>query len=358
MKNKWLGFACLLPLLSGCNDANSSISASSDTVSKQQIDTIITNINKQYPDASNELKQNALNTAIRAIENLVFVKGGSFEMGDFGAPCEIPSGTVNRIDWSPNVQCLSSPFSTTTGADYLHKVTLNSYSMSKYETSFMDMEWMRQLNSLPVADNKWDGYRILEGEIVQRNSKEYEELISHNINTAAKTKNWQEAKDYCQWLGSVTTLPFDLPTEAQWEYAARSRGEKRYFATNTGYLQFKNSYYIELNSGKNIHYTESEVNADIYDSEKEIGLWPENPLGISGMNNNISEWVNDWFSAEYYLESPENNPKGPKIGKEKVMRDAVGTTMTFSRIPMTPEKSSYSVRSSFRCSLQQTSPST
>jgi hypothetical protein len=46
MKNKWLGLACLLPLLSGCNDANSSISASSKTVSKQQIDTVITNIKK------------------------------------------------------------------------------------------------------------------------------------------------------------------------------------------------------------------------------------------------------------------------------------------------------------------------
>ncbi len=353
MKNKWLGFACLLPLLSGCNDAHSSISASSDTVSKQQIDTIITNINKLYPDASTELKQNALNTAVRAIENLVFVKGGSFEMGDFGAPCEIPSGTVNRIDWSPDVQCLGSPLSTSTGADHLHKVTLDSYSMSKYETSFMDMEWMRQLSNLPVADNKWDGYQILEGETIQRDSKEYQELISHKTNKIAKTKLWQEAKDYCQWLGNVTTLPFDLPTEAQWEYAARSRGEKRYFATNNGYLQLQGGAYYDPNTEYYVNYNNDDVNAST-SPEKYIGQWPANLLGIYGMSNQISEWVNDWYSADYYQESPERNPQGPKIGTQKVMRDATGATMVFSRIDTLSEY--YTV--GFRCSLQQATPIT
>ncbi|MDD9177626.1 MULTISPECIES: formylglycine-generating enzyme family protein [Aliivibrio] len=354
MKNKWLGFACLLPLLSGCNDANSSMSASSDTVSKQQIDTIITNINKQYPDASNELKQNALNTAVRAIENLVFVKGGSFEMGDFKAPCEIPSRTTNRIDWSPDAQCLSSPLSTRKGADYLHKVTLDSYSMSTYETSFMDMEWMRKINGLPVAADKMDGYHVVKGEVIERGSEDYEYLLTRRKNQSARTINWQQAKDYCQWLGNLTVLPFDLPTEAQWEYAARNRGEKRYYATNNGYLQYRNGQYFNPNTGYYIDYTDDEVNAGT-STEDQIGQWPANPLGIYGMSNNIREWVNDWYSPTYYQESLENNPQGPKTGKEKVMRDGTGA-MTIDRVPNKLEEDRYYPSYSFRCSLQQKIP--
>jgi formylglycine-generating enzyme required for sulfatase activity len=354
MKNKWLGLACLLPLLNGCNDAHSSISASSDTVSKQQIDTIISNINKQYPDASNELKQNALNTAVRAIENLVFVKGGSFEMGDFRAPCEIPSRTTNRIDWSPDAQCLSSPLSTRKGADYLHKVTLDSYSMSTYETSFMDMEWLRQINGLPVAANKMDGYHVVEGEVVERGSEDYEYLLTRKKNQSAGTKNWQQAKDYCQWLGNLTALPFDLPTEAQWEYAARNRGEKRYYATNNGYRQLLDSGYYDPSTGYRVDYTNEEANANT-GLETYIGRWPANPLGIYGMNNNIREWTNDWYSPNYYQESPELNPRGPKTGKEKVTRDGTAA-MTIDRVNKPIKRDSYYSSYSFRCSLQQKTP--
>ncbi|CAQ81898.1 putative lipoprotein (plasmid) [Aliivibrio salmonicida LFI1238] len=352
MKKKWLGLACLLPLLSGCNDANSSISASSETVSKQQIDTIITNIKKLYPDASNELKQHTLNTAIRAIENLVFVKGGSFEMGDFRAPCEIPSGTINRIDWAPDSQCFASPSSTTTGANNIHKVTLDSYSMSSYETSFMDMEWMRQINGLPVAaDNMADGG------IIKRHSDRYKKVIQYRKNQAARTINWHEAKNYCQWLSNLTALPFDLPSEAQWEYAARNRGEKRYYATNNGYRQLLGSGYNNPSTGYRVNYTDEEANSST-EREAYIGRWPANPLGVYGMSNNISEWVNDWYSPTYYQESPEHNPRGPKTGKEKIMRDAGGATMTFARIPKNIEVDRYYSSNSFRCSLQKETPET
>ncbi|WP_104035259.1 formylglycine-generating enzyme family protein [Vibrio jasicida] len=347
MKNRWLGMACVLPLLVACNSESSAIPVSSETVSQKQIDTIVSNINKLYPEATPEQKLKAAKTVVRAIEELVFVEGGSFEMGDFGAPCEAPSRTPNRMDWSPDVQCLSSPSSGETGAYNLHRVTLDSYSIAKFETRFIDMEWMRQINGFPVAADRGK-------HIIERNSELYKKVISKWKNNAASAKKWQEAKDYCQWLGDVSALPFDLPTEAQWEYAARSRGGKGYFATNNGYRQMYNSHYFDPEVGRNVDYKESEVNSST-DIEN-VDTYPPNPLGIAGMSNQVSEWVNDWYSPTYYQTSPEHNPQGPDSGTEKVLRDAGGMTMVFSRIHDIPVLESYFPSVSFRCALQQPSP--
>ncbi|MCK6265795.1 formylglycine-generating enzyme family protein [Vibrio sp. ZSDE26] len=345
MKNKWLTAIALAPAIGACSDTNWANKLSSDSVSQEQIKTISNNIEKLYPDASDELKYKAADVAVRAIENLVFVEGGSFEMGDFGMPCEVPSGTVNRIDWTPDVECLSSPTSVETGAVYLHDVTLDSYSMSAYETSFSDMEWMRQINGLPVAYNSYDQPNA----DINRNSSTYHELIDNSSNLIAWTKKWQEAKDYCLWLGEVTTLPFDLPTEAQWEYAARSEGKKNYYATNNGYLQFDGDSYIIPESGIYIEIKREEANAPVSLSAA-IGKYPPTPLGIYDMSNLIREWVNDWYSPNYYQVSPKYNPLGPEDGTLKVVRGGANT-MTFDRSYEPPKLERYSVIS-FRCSSQ------
>ncbi|KKC97885.1 formylglycine-generating enzyme family protein [Photobacterium halotolerans] len=336
-----LGLACTLPLFAACNDNNSPINITSETVSQQQLDTIVANIEKRYPEATQEQKQNAAEVVVRAIENLVFVEGGSFEMGDFGAPCEIPSRTVSRMDWSPDAECLSSPGSQMTGADHLHKVTLDSYSIAKFETRFIDMEWMRQINGLHVAKDD-----AKDQSIIQRDSKTYQWLITDMKDYPASAKAWQEAKDYCQWLGQVSAMPFDLPTEAQWEYAARSRGQKYYFATNNGYNQLREAIYFDPDTDRYVEYTENDANTST--NTEEVDRYPPNPLGIYGMSNPVSEWVDDWYSPDYYEYSPELNPKGPKEGTEKVLRDAGGTTMTFSRIHSVPVKSAYFYSTSFR----------
>ncbi|WP_311567446.1 formylglycine-generating enzyme family protein [Photobacterium arenosum] len=340
-----LGLACTLPLLAACNDNNSPINITSETVSQQQLDTIVTNIEKRYPEATQEQKQNAADVVVRAIENLVFVEGGSFDMGDFGAPCEIPSGTISRIDWSPDAECLSSPFSQETGAAFLHKVTLDAYSIAKFETRFIDMEWMRQINGLPVAKDD-----AKDQSIIQRDSETYQWLITNMKDYPASAKAWQEAKDYCQWLGHVSEMPFDLPTEAQWEYAARSRGQKYYYATDNGYHQVLEDAYFDPEIDRYVEY--NEIDANTSTNTKEVDRYPPNPLGIYGMSNPVSEWVEDWYSPDYYEYSPELNPKGPKEGTEKVLRDSGGTTMTFSRNHSVPIKSAYFYSTSFRCALQ------
>ncbi|MBN3494866.1 formylglycine-generating enzyme family protein [Vibrio neptunius] len=349
MKNRGLALGCMLPLLAACNTNSSVIHVTSDTVSQQQLDTIVNNIEQHYPDATNVQRQRAADVVVRAIETLIFVEGGSFDMGDFGAPCLIPSGTVNRIDWSPGVECLSSPASTETGAHQLHKVTLDSYSISKFETRFIDMEWTRLISGLPVAEDY-----TRDRSHVERDSERYELLMSDRKNRAAPAKKWQEAKDYCQWLGSMSGLPFDLPTEAQWEYAARSKGQNYYYATNNGYIQVYGYHYRDPKTGEYREDTKEEANAP--KNIEDVDTFPPNPLGVYGMSNQVSEWVNDWYSPDYYINSPEHNPQGPETGTEKVLRDGAGTTMTFSRLHDVPEKEGYFPSVSFRCALQQPSP--
>jgi formylglycine-generating enzyme len=343
MNYKWITSFLPLSLLVGCN--SEAIEITSDTVPKQQIQTIIDNINKHYPNASNELKQNAADVVVRAIENMVSVKAGTFEMGDFLAPCDIPSGTRNRIDWTPDADCLSSPSSEETGADILHKVTLDSYSIAKYETTFMDMEWMRQINGLPVADED-----LKTGKIISRDSEEYQKDIERFSKSAAPTKHWQEAKDYCIWLGKISDQHFDLPTEAQWEFAARSRGKHLYYSTNTGYRQTTRPYFNPIQK-KYLEYNKNDINSSV-ELETFVGKYPSNPLGIFGMSNQISEWVNDWYSDDYYHNSPTINPTGPNSGTTKVLRDGSGSTMTFDRLFESTDLDTYYPHYSFRCSIQ------
>ncbi|EPT9503223.1 hypothetical protein ACVTP5_004464 [Vibrio parahaemolyticus] len=114
----------------------------------------------------------------------MFVEGSSFEVGDFGAPCEIPSGTPSRMDWSPDVQCFNSPSTGETGAYNLHRVTLDSYSIAKFETRLVDMEWMRWFNKLPVAeDDSRDRIHV------SRDSVQYKYLLEDRQKAAASANH-------------------------------------------------------------------------------------------------------------------------------------------------------------------------
>ncbi|NIY94682.1 hypothetical protein HCZ28_20675, partial [Vibrio diazotrophicus] len=146
MKLSWLGVAVLLLPLTAC-DADSKIRISSSQISSQQAKKIRENIQQLYPNASSQEQRQIADVAVKAIENLLFVEGGSFDMGDFKAPCEIPSRTKERMDWSPEHTCYSM-FSDG-GEINLHKVTLDSYSIAKFETTYADMEVMRKVNGLP-----------------------------------------------------------------------------------------------------------------------------------------------------------------------------------------------------------------
>ena len=111
-------------------------------------------------------------------------------------------------------------------------------------------------------------------------------------------------------------LPVDLPTEAQWEYAARSRGQFFMIATDDG----------NVVHGRNVPYdAQLELISPFNElSNYPVGLFPANPLGLHDMSTNRVEWVSDWYAEDAYKTAPSMNPQGPVTGTHKVVRSGTG----------------------------------
>jgi formylglycine-generating enzyme len=233
--------------------------------------------------AANSNTDAAARLVKKSKDNMVFVQGGVFQMGDFGrkhGPDKLPHNPPYAF---------SEP---------MHEVELDSFSMSKYKVTY----------------DEFDVYTAAVGR--PKIAQAFFDLESRKIQGAPAGTNWQDAKDYCLWLAKESGLPFDLPTEAQWEYAARNRGEFVLFATVNG----------EFEKGKNVPSYEQfkeikSVSDTIYGGYVyPVGKFPPTPLGLYDMTGNGTDWMNDWFDKDYYAKAPRKNPKGPDTGIGKVIR--------------------------------------
>ncbi|HBA26440.1 MAG TPA: hypothetical protein DCY98_03455, partial [Nitrospinae bacterium] len=95
---------------------------------------------------------------------------------------------------------------------------------------------------------------------------------------------------------------FRLPTEAEWEYAARSGGKSEKYS---GGNNIDSVAWYSGNSGSKTH---------------PVGQKEANGLGLYDMTGNVWEWTNDWYADDYYRKSPKNNPEGASSGQHRVLR--------------------------------------
>ena len=184
----------------------------------------------------------------KLIANMVKVEGGTFMMGDDnGEDDEKPA----------------------------HRVTLSDYYICKYEVT--QAEWKAVMGENPTSDGgKWTSKYGL------------------GSNYPAYYISGDDCDAFIRKLNELTGLKFRLPTEAQWEYAARggknSRGYK--YSGTTDNLGTVAWYYS--NSGRKTH---------------PVGKKQENELGLYDMSGNVEEWCSDWYG--YYRSSPQTDPTGP-----------------------------------------------
>lgn len=129
-----------------------------------------------------------------------------------------------------------------------------------------------------------------------------DEVFSHP-RMPAVGPSWHDAIAYCQWLGDVLGQSLRLPTEAEWEHAAKAGRE------------------VVYPWGDGAPETLPDYEARWRDSPEIVDLYPSlHPLGFHGLGENVHEWCQDWYDADYYAVSPQRNPRGPSGGKRRVSR--------------------------------------
>jgi formylglycine-generating enzyme len=115
--------------------------------------------------------------------------------------------------------------------------------------------------------------------------------------------SWFDAVAYCEWLSGLTGLPYRLPTEAEWERAARGGVEGKLFPWGDDPPTSRPDYLARWKTGP----------------EPVEGSEP-NGYGLFEMCENMHEWCSDWFAPAYYAASPDHNPQGPETGARKASR--------------------------------------
>jgi len=164
-----------------------------------------------------------------------------------------------------------------------HPVLLEAFYMDIHEVSNREYE----------AYCKSSGYKYPEfwGMDLYRSGPDYPDYPVVGVSQF-------DATQYAEWAGKR------LPTEAEWEYAARGGLED-----------------ISYPYGEKADHSMSRLNdPEAVKGPVKTGSYPPNGYGLYDMSGNVWEWVSDWFSESYYSESPEQNPNGPSTGTFRVFR--------------------------------------
>jgi formylglycine-generating enzyme required for sulfatase activity len=115
--------------------------------------------------------------------------------------------------------------------------------------------------------------------------------------------SWHEGAEYCAWLSASTGRKYRLPTEAEWERAARGGDEGRLFPWGDAGPESLPNYANRWQSGP-----------------EPVGRSASNAFGLFDICANVHEWCSDWYDPNYYAVSPERNPRGPENGTRRASR--------------------------------------
>ncbi len=243
-------------------------------------------------------------------KDMVFIEGGEFIMGNDG--------------YAGNNQPA-------------HQVWVDGFYIDKYEvTNAQFCQFLNEKGNQTDAGKLWLDIRESRCQIVYQNGK-YLPKAGYDHHPVINV-TWYGARAYAQWTGKR------LPTEAEWEFAARGGNRSNHF-------EF---------SGSNNYQEVAWVQENTSDSQP-IGLKKPNELGLYDMSGNVWEWCEDYYDAAYFKNSPYKNPRGPDAGSKRVIRGGAqshraGFSHVWSRMDYNPT-SSYVILG-FRCAKTPTGAGT
>jgi formylglycine-generating enzyme required for sulfatase activity len=238
--------------------------------------------------------------AIKAQDHIVLVKGGTFEMGDVMGDKKAPDETV-------------------------HTVTLSNFFLAKNELTFDEYDAFCKATGRELpGDEGWgrgkrpvinvDWYDTIEY-CNWRSGQEGLQLV-YSINKNSQDSNNSSTSDSKKWLvtTSRTANGYRLPTEAEWEYAARAGGKKVRFGNGKDIADAK-----EINFDASTDYKKAYSNVGEYRQKTlPVGSFSPNTLDLFDMSGNVWEWCGDWYGT--YPGSASNDPQGPTGGSYRVIR--------------------------------------
>jgi len=115
--------------------------------------------------------------------------------------------------------------------------------------------------------------------------------------------SWFEAIDYCRWLNLQTGHLYRLPTEAEWERAARAGKDNKLYPWGDEPPRSQPRYHERWINGP-----------------ERVAQYTPNSFGLFDICENVHEWCSDWYQADYYANSPDSHPQGPKSGERRASR--------------------------------------
>src|SRR5581483_11114694 len=130
---------------------------------------------------------------------------------------------------------------------------------------------------------------------------------------------WHDAVEFCRKLGELpaekkTGRRYRLPTEAEWEYACRA-------GTTTVFHYGDNLDAYKANFCGLVYAAYGNAGAGPFlRSTTSVGAYAANPFGLYDTHGNVQEWCQDWYAADAYTKGPAQDPQGPEIGTERVLR--------------------------------------
>ncbi len=250
-------------------------------------------------------------SSVISIDNMLKLPGGKFLMGtddQEGFPAD-GEGPVREISLD------SFYIDATTVTNFQFAEFINA---TGYKTEAQQFGWSFVFYGLLSDGDKKKDYQVAaptpwwwsvpgaQWDHPEGNNSSLDERMDHPVIHIS----WNDAQAYCQWAGKR------LPTEAEWEYAARG-----------GLVQKKFPWGDELTpAGEHLcniwqgNFPDYNSMDDGYLGTSPAKSFKPNDFGLYNMSGNIWEWCNDWFSADFHKTGPRKNPTGPQHGEAKVIR--------------------------------------